>query len=360
MKQCPKKFNRYLGVLIFCLLISVVNAEVIYLDSRNGDDANSGSKEQPIKTFLKAAELINNGTDEGGTTVIVAPGVYPLPERVLIENERPFTKADRLTIRAAILPGDADWKPGMMPVLISTQERGTPDITRDRGTSMYGLQVEVSHVTIQGLKFLGNAAPHNRYYPIRRNGKDLRDLEVTQCLFVGDRHALPIHVAIIAHGHELVVEHSIFYNCKNPVVFWNVDEGKSYGNAMRNCIVEGAYRTGVWVVATADDFDFSNNVFNNCDYFFVRNDINQETFHLKNSIVTNYKYYSGYGTAGGPKKETGPEISYREENIRKNVVVKLETGDVQPAELSLMTPNNYLHPAANSAAAKLGAGLFKN
>ncbi len=359
MKQFLKRFNRYLSVLIFFLLISAVNAEVIYLDSRNGDDANPGSKEQPVKTFLKAAEMINNSTETGGATVIVAAGVYPLAERILLKNERPFSREERLTIRAAILPGDADWRPGMMPVLISTQERAAPDISKERGTTMYGLQVEVNHVTIQGLKFLGNAAPHNRYYPIRRNGKNLRDLKVTQCLFVGDRHALPIHVAIIANGHELVVEHSVFYNCKNSVVFWNVEEGKSYGNAMRNCIVEGAYRTGVWAVATADDFEFSNNVFNRCDYFFVRNNINQETFHLKNSIISNYNHFSGYGTASGPTGETGSEITYREENLEKNATVKLETGAVYPAELSLMTTNNYLHPVKDSAAAKLGAGLFK-
>jgi hypothetical protein len=223
----------------------------------------------------------------------------------------------------------------------------------------YGFKIEVSHVTIRGLKFLGSPAVHNRYYPIRRDGNKLEDLLVTQCLFVGDRHASPIHVAIIARGHGLVVDHSIFYNCKNSVVFWTAEGGTSRGNAMTYCIVDGGYRTGVWVTDTAEDFDFHHNVITRCEYFFMREAKNRRTYRLHDCIVTNNKYYSGYGSAGGPAGVTDSEIAYDESNIVKAGEVILETDRVRPAELSADLPRNYLHVAPGSLGSALGAGLFK-
>ena len=62
-----------------------------------------------------------------------------------------------------------------------------------------------------------------RTYPIWRGGKNLDDLLVKQCVFMGDEQALPLHVGVIANGHGLVLEHDVFYNVRNAVVFWGAE-----------------------------------------------------------------------------------------------------------------------------------------
>lgn len=57
---------------------------------------------------------------------------------------------------------------------------------------------------------------------------------------MGDDQAMPLHVGVIANGHGLVLEHDVFYNVRNAVVFWNAEGGTSHRNAMRNCLVYGA------------------------------------------------------------------------------------------------------------------------
>ena len=115
-----------------------------------------------------------------------------------------------------------------MPI-ITTIIAGTP--TPGDGEESRGLEIEASHVTIQGLRFTGSpdyyyidGRQNKRYYPIWRDGKNLEDLVVTQCLFAGNVDVLPIRVAVIANGNGLVLDHCVFYNCQNPVVFWNAQE----------------------------------------------------------------------------------------------------------------------------------------
>ncbi len=367
MKTYPEYVFRKLilliiaGALPFPLFILAPDlfGETLYVDIRRGDDRNPGTEERPYRTIYQAATRVNSASVGGPTTIKIAPGVYNLDRRVLLGNSRPYTGKERLTVEASILPDEPQWRPVDMPVIFSSEEPGPLDFVGDRGTLTYGFQVEVSHVTFRGLKFLGSATPHNRYYPIRRNGKGLQDLEITQCLFVGDRHALPIHLPIIANGHGLVVDHCIFYNCKNTVVFWFPQKGLSKGNAMRYCIVTGSYRTGVWVTDTDEDFEFHNNIVTNSDYFFMRRKGNTTTYRLRDSIITGIEFYSGIGNAGGPIGETGPEIVYEESNIIKEGKIRFVLDDPRPAELSINLPRNYLHVAPGTLGSNLGAGLFK-
>lgn len=341
------------------ILVSDLSGETIYVDIQKGDDRNPGTEELPYRTIYHAATRVNSASVGGPTTVKVAPGVYNLDRRVLFGNNRPYTREERLVIEATILPDDPEWRPVDMPVFLSSEDPGPLDFVNDRGTSTYGFQIEVSHVTIRGLKFLGSSARHNRYYPIRRNGKSLKDLEVTQCLFVGDRHALPIHLPVIANGHGLLIDHSIFYNCKNSVVYWFPERGLSRGNAMRYCIVAGAYRTGIWLTDTDEDFEFHNNIIADGYYFFMRRKGNTTTYRLRDSVITNNKYYSGYGNAGGPKGETGDEVSFDESNVIREGEIQLVTDEPRPASMSRDLPRNYLHVAPGTLGSNLGAGLFK-
>ncbi len=358
-KISPHLLTAGFFLLAGCILAPGLVGETLHVDIQRGDDRNPGTEEQPYRTIHHAATRVNSASVGGPTTIKIAPGVYDLDRRVLFANNRPYMADERLVIEASVLPDDPAWRPVDMPVFISIEDPGPLDFVGERGTSTYGFQIEVSHVTIRGLKFLGSVARHNRYYPIRRNGKSLVDLEVTQCLFVGDRHALPIHLPIIANGHSLVVDHSIFYNCKNSVVFWFPQRGLSKGNVMRYCIVAGGYRTGVWVTDTDDDFDFHHNIITDSYFFFMRRDKNTRTYRLRDSIITGVEKYSGYGNAGGPKGETGEEVRFDESNLIKTGKVELVTDEPRPASMSRELPRNYLHVVPGTLGSDLGAGLFK-
>jgi len=74
------------------------------------------------------------------------------------------------------------------------------------------MQFETSHVTIQGLKipgspYLESPTPKiiRRVYPIAREGVDVDDLEIRQCLFVGNRDVCELHCGILARGSGSVL-----------------------------------------------------------------------------------------------------------------------------------------------------------
>ena len=211
--------------------VSPADAVTIYLHPATGADSNSGAKDSPLRTLAAAARRVNGSTGTATTTIILSEGVYAVGETAEFKpTNRSFTKDSRLTIRAEVLPDDPDWHPGRMPTLIHTMPlsptwNGRPD---PFGGVAYGMQIETSHVTIQGLKILGIPVVEHpkpgiihRVYPIGRNGRDLDDLEIKQCLFAGDEVTNPNHLGILANGTGIVVDHCIFYNLKQPVVYWS-------------------------------------------------------------------------------------------------------------------------------------------
>jgi len=356
MRQKGELSTRFVfAVLVVAILATGAVAETLYVDSTNGNDTNPGTEEKPLKTINKAAQLTNSSAEPGSTLIKMAPGLYSLTKAVVFENNRPYTKEKRLIIEATILPDDANWKPELMPVIIST-ERLQRDENSKGPIMTSGLKTEVNHVTIRGLKFLGSPVPGIRYYPVFREGKNLKDLVVSQCLFVCGRHALAATVSILANGHKLVVDHCVFYNCRNPIVFWNAEGGISKGNAMRYCIVDGAYTSGIWTCQTSEDLEFQHNIITRREYFWMRAPNNREKYRISNCVVTDNKYNSGYCTGGEIFGQTGPEVTFYESNIVKTGEVTLEMGD--GIDLPPL-PRNYLHVQPNTLGSELGAGLFK-
>ena len=237
-----------------------------------------------------------------------------------------------------------------MPIIFSTEDPRKPE-ELDALTQTYGLRIKTSHVTIRGLRFLGNPLPHNWYCPVERIGEGLEDLVVTQCLFVGDQDTLNVYCPVIATGDGLVVDHCIFYKCQASAVFWDGPEGiAGHDCAMRYCIVYGGHISGVWTCQTGDDFEFHHNIVTRCQYFWMRESGKPIKYRLHDCIVTNNKYYSGYGVESGPTGQTGPEILYDEQNVIKEGQVILE---------SSKTARNYLHVVPGALGSDLGAGLFK-
>ena len=254
---------------------SAVPAE-IWVNPAAGADTNSGAKISPLRSLAEAARRVNQSTGQRAATIVLTEGIHVIGETTLLKPERrSFTRAERLTIRAEVLPDDPDWHTGRMPTLIHTMPlpktwNGRPD---PLGGAADGMMIETSHVTIQGLKVLGLPVVETpkpglirRLYAISRLRRDLEDLEIAQCVFLGDDLTNPNHVAVIAHGNGVNVHHCIFRGLKISVVYW---AGGSSGHAMRNCFCDGVYGSGVWTSGIQSDFDYRNNVITNCNYVWT-------------------------------------------------------------------------------------------
>jgi hypothetical protein len=348
-------YRRYVAgwfiVVTLCgVMISVAAAETLYVDGRQGNDVNPGTLEGPLKTLGRAAELVNANTESGPTTVKVAPGIYEIAESVVFENARPYTEENRLIIEATALPDDPKWTPDMMPIVISTEDP-RKQAEPNKLTMTYGLKIKISHVTIRGLKFLGNPLPNNWYGPLECLGNNLKDVLVTQCLFAGDPDTLDIYCAVISDGSQFVVDHCIFHGCHACAVFWDGNRGiVGKQNAMRYCIVEGALIAGVWTCSTDEDFEFHHNIIARSEYFWMRKRGAPKQYRVLDCVITDNKHYSGYGVETGPTGPTGPEITYSEKNVVKQGNVVLE---------KKKTARNYLHTVPGTLGRELGAGLFK-
>jgi hypothetical protein len=353
-----KKLNQSSGtiivkqLLLLLIMISsylIASAEDLYINAKTGNDKNTGSQSHPLKTIGEAANRVNANAAKEAATIILSEGVYPLVETVLFNNNK-FSGEKRLTIRAEVLPDEANWNPQRMPIITSIIA-ATP--TPGDGEEARGFEIEASHVTIEGLRFTGSPVYYyidgkqsRRYYPIWRDGKNLDDLVVTQCLFAGDVDVLPIRVAVIANGHGLVLDHCVFYNCQNPVVFWDAQDGTSYRNAMRYCLVYGANYSGVWTTTqTGDDFEFHNNVIANSRTAWIKDDNSTHHYQIHDCILT-----ANVKTAGNGGDSAINNDFLKMENVQLSGAIEIEKDQ---------SKNNYLQLKEGSLGSKLQAGLFK-
>ena len=73
-------------------------------------------------------------------------------------------------------------------------------------------------------------------------------------------------------------------------------------------------------------------------------------YRLRDCVVTNNRFYSGYGVETGPTGQTGQEITFEENNVIKQGNVILERDK---------NARNYLHVVEGGLGSNLGAGLFR-
>jgi acetyl esterase/lipase len=343
-----------LASLVIAVPVYSVAAEVLYVNSTDGNDVNPGAKDKPVRTIAQAAAIINDSNKPGPTTIKIEPGVYCITDMVIFKNSRAYTKDNRFVIEATVLPDEPNWTPDSMPIVLPTVKGEGPDTVK----YATALKIEVNHATVQGIKFLGNPRPRTYGYSVFREGDGLEDLVVKQCMFIGDEQAMPYNIPIIAKGQGLVVDHCIFYKCDIPAIFWDAEGGVSKGNAMRYCIVDGADIAAVWTCQTADDFEFHHNIVSRSEYFWMRPPDNKTTYRIRDCIVTDCHVWSGYGIAGKIYGQTGPEVTFNEEKVVKEGTVTLEKALVKPDILSVVRPRGYLHVVPNTLGSELGAGLF--
>lgn len=353
-------------VLILLLFFTSVKQSIgqiidnkIYVNSKSGNNVAKGTKENPVRTLNEAAKRVNHEQGEGAITVYVASGVYGMNETADFNPTKwKFTQENRLVIRAEVLPDDVNWSPAEMPIMVSTmpfseEKNDEGEIT---GGQNYGIMVKNSHVTIQGLRILGEPVHENpskgvlvRNYPIIWEGKNLEDFRVTQCLFMGNRHTLPNHLGILANGKALEVDHCIFYGVKDAVVMWN---SPATNSSMHHNLIVDSYGAIIWTWSATPDFKFYNNVISNANVLWILNKEAKDSFIIENSIVVGYNAFVNKG--GGPQS-FGERADPEKLKIGKNVVLK-QLGKLDIIEDQ--TSKLYLHLKPNTLGTELGAGLF--
>ena len=137
----------------------------LYLNPASGADTNAGAQGSPLRTLAEAARRVNESSGAGPVTIVLSEGVYAVGETTLLKPERrSFSRKERLTIRAEVLPDDPEWDVGRMPTLIHTLPlsptwNGRPD---PLGGAANGMLIETSHVTVQGLRILGMPVVESR------------------------------------------------------------------------------------------------------------------------------------------------------------------------------------------------------
>jgi hypothetical protein len=348
--------------LLICFIISLVwclniHADSIYVDSNIGSDKNLGTKDAPLFSIEKAAEILKS-KDNDIYSIKINPGIYILNSHVLVLTEKDTTNK-HIIIEASILPDDDSWAPDKMPVITSKSMKGELSINDNFVVSFL---IDGSHVTIRGLKFHGYFYPHVRYFPVARFNKTKTDLLVEQCIFIGDANIAQIQAGVIASGNDVKIDHCIFYKIRNTVVFF-LDSGNGIksGNSLTNSIIFGASQA-VWTVSPDNNFKFENNVVSNCGYVWAKNNFNTSTnYSINNCIVVNNKYSKGI--ANNERLSPGNfEIS--ENNVTKsgNISLRLTGNNDTPSldEVDGPLPIDYLHIIPGSLGSDLGAGIFKN
>lgn len=343
-----------LTFLWFAMSVLLVKAEELYVNPQTGNDANSGMKTQPLKTLMEAAKRVNVNKEQGATTIILLEGVHLLTETVVFTNDK-YTLKNRLVIRAAVMPDDADWTPQKMPTVVTI----APLMPGVGGEEAKGIQPEVSHVTIEGLRFTGSpdysymdGSNLRRSYPIWRDGKKLDDLLVTQCLFAGNVDVMPLHVGVIANGYGLVIDHCVFFNCKNPVVFWKTDGGSGSRNVMRYSLVYGCYFSGVWTTQSTkgEEFDFHHNVIANTSTVWIREKGSTRRYKASDSLFADYTNLAGFGSGPLSGNDATSTDFLEMKNVQTTGTVKIEMDQ---------SKRNYLQLAEGSMGSDIKAGLFK-
>ncbi|MFC1653159.1 hypothetical protein ACFL3F_05520 [Planctomycetota bacterium] len=331
-----------------------VYAQAVYVDSNTGDDNNEGTEASPVLSIHKAMKIIEN-RDNDAYVMKINPGLYIFDRHVAVSTEKDLTDK-RIVIEAAILPDDTSWTPEKMPIIVTKSQKGEI-LEKDlpiKDNWIVSFYINDSHVTMRGLKFLGYHYPSKIYYPIARFNRETTDLLVEQCMFVGDSQSAAIQVGIIAHGNGISVNHCVFYNVNNTVVFWKApEEASKVGNSITNSIIFGSSCSGVWTAWPDTNFVFKNNIVSNCKYAWINEKGNAATYSIDDCIIVNNEHVQGVGTAGG---------------VRPTAFETTESNIIKEGEISLRMiesvfkpiPKDHLHVLPNSLGHDIAAGLFKH
>ncbi|UZR99430.1 right-handed parallel beta-helix repeat-containing protein [Chondrinema litorale] len=333
----------FLFVLCYC---HFTNAQVFYVDGKNGNDQSEGSKANPFKSIEKAVSVANMLTGNGDVSIKIFPGIYTLQDKIAIHPLRAFSDTSSFTIEAAILPENADWEHAKMPVIQSVALNNS-DTQFPHSTAFL---VASDYVKIKGLKFIGNANPEiTYYYPITRESNALKNLTVENCYFIAEKNSTFIQGGIWAHGEEIKINQCVFYNCKNAILTFS----KIKNTSVTNSIIHGAYESAFWIGDEDPEFEFKNNVISNCNFVFTIAPHNKATFNLSNSVICDNAYYFGEWNREKGKVIEIDDYKVKETDITKKGKVKLVEREIAGF------PENFLQLTPESTGYQLNASIFE-
>ena len=174
-------------------------------------------------------------------------------------------------------------------------------------------------------------------------------------MFLGDKDALPVQVAVMVNGHNTEIEHCVFSNCHWAAIFfyaegWNVPIKNS---CMNHCIVTGCYGGTIWTSLVDSDFRFYDNIVNKCRYFWVKNYFNKADYTIEDCVVKDVTVYNGEWQEN---KDLGKgNYNFIEKNIIKDGSIELYKSN----DTSYFTiDRNFMHPVKGSISFELNAGIF--
>lgn len=334
--------------LAVVLIAGSARSQILFVDAVKGNDDAKGTIAEPLRSLERAVTITNTFTADKPVTIKLASGLYLLNQQIVISLSKEPNDTAKYTIEAMMMPDDDAWSPAKMPVIQSVSANN-----KDYGhfNHCIGFQIERNNVSLKGLKFLGNASPDvEYYYPIERHNPELKDLEISQCYFIGEKNSSPIQGAVFTQGSGIHVDHCIFYGCKNAIlVFLGL---KNF--SLTHSIIYGAYEGAVWYgydAAADSPFIFNDNIISNSNYAFIGYKGVHPNYVFSHSLIANNTCYMGFN---------GNTIS--PDNINKpteNNLTKL--GAVILNEITAGgTPKNYLNLSPLSAGKDISAGIFKN
>lgn len=325
----------FLTLILLVATCGQLGAQTIFVDPLKGQDTQTGTATAPLATLDKAVALAASLAGKEPVTIKLFPGLYTLTQKLTI-----LLPAN---IEAVTLPDDTDWLSSKMPVIQSVSGNNS-DVQFPHSV---GLLVAANNVKFRGLKFTGNANPTvTYYYPITKEDSTLAGLEVSQCYFTGDRYGAPIQGGVWAHGPNTSVDHCIFYNCKNALLFFKGVQNFS----VTNTVIYGSYEAAMWVWLQDGQFVFRNNVVADCDYFWTIPQGASPKARFENSLFMNVDHNAGNWKNG---VVAASDASFVFENVRRSNKAKVLT-----AVLSSQQNNRSGLPVIPEAD-NMGAGLFK-
>ncbi len=328
----------------------LLTAQVCFVNPKNGLDSNSGNFNAPVKTLNRALQIVNESNETTIKVLKLMPGYYHINDVIDINSNQNVDSENDLIIEASIMPDDSTWTPEKMPIIQSTS--GNNSFKQFKHS--VGLQINRSHVTVRGLKFIGNPNPKVKYYyPIAKENDSLVDLKISQCYFIGERYSSPIQGAIYTFGEGLNVNHCVFYNCRNGILRFYNKENIDYKNTITHNIIYGAYEGALWF-----DLDpelvFNNNIISNCQYFWIKYKGDNEKYKFTDCVITNIDYYVTTMADDGTKERNIENTNIEEINIKKEGEINL----INNSNENL--PKNYLHLDDKSVGHEFEAGIFRD
>ncbi len=337
-------------ILLFTFSFSIslyTQSVVYYVNPQTGNDQHDGSAQIPFATLEKAVMQANNLTGQGNITIKLSPGLYTLKDKLIVNPIRQLSDSTRFTIQARVMPSDTQWTMEKVPVIQSISE----DNSSTQFNHSTGILVAENHVTIEGIKFLGNPSPVvPYYYPISREDQTLDDLIIRECLFVGNKESARIQGAVWAHGTRIDISNCIFYECRNAILLFNNVTGF---NISQNIITQ-SYESALWLGNEIDSFSFRENVVANNQNFLVMPAESKYSSAFKKSIISGNASYVG---SWSREKQGIIEISnpgiIEEEIYRDNKIEVVENFGVH-------FPDNHFHTSGDQESVPVQSGLLKH